>query len=215
MYGSHCLKLEVLDVCVKLNTGGGAKQPHNHQSQSTNVFMGPGNPHAGTLRNSHSVNPQPPTSNTIGRPMISQHLIPPQMEDVKPSYADLKHSLSGGYMDEIKPFTHPVPLPIIQMSHHSPPQHHHHELLIKQESYSDQMETESEPPIPHPLQSDSGSKKSGSKAKKSKKFKESNNNSGSSTNGEPKGRRPMNAFLVYAKEKRPLLIQMYPGKDNR
>jgi len=33
--------------------------------------------------------------------------------------------------------------------------------------------------------------------------------------GEPKGRRPMNAFLLFAKDKRPELIQMYPGKDNR
>lgn len=30
-----------------------------------------------------------------------------------------------------------------------------------------------------------------------------------------KGRRPMNAFLLFAKDKRPELIQKYPGKDNR
>jgi hypothetical protein len=33
--------------------------------------------------------------------------------------------------------------------------------------------------------------------------------------GENKGRRPMNGFLLFAKDKRPELIQMYPGKDNR
>ena len=35
------------------------------------------------------------------------------------------------------------------------------------------------------------------------------------SSSEQKGRRPMNAFLLFAKDKRPELIQQYPGKDNR
>ncbi|CAG7833773.1 unnamed protein product [Allacma fusca] len=37
----------------------------------------------------------------------------------------------------------------------------------------------------------------------------------SQTPNEQKGRRPMNAFLLFAKDKRPELIQQFPGKDNR
>lgn len=41
------------------------------------------------------------------------------------------------------------------------------------------------------------------------------NKDGSTGDQPAKGRRPMNAFLLFAKDKRPELIQKYPGKDNR
>lgn len=54
-------------------------------------------------------------------------------------------------------------------------------------------------------------KKSGLSSNTAKKSKSRDISSSS----EPRGRRPMNAFLLFAKDKRPELIQMYPGKDNR
>ncbi|XP_021944399.1 HMG box-containing protein 1 isoform X2 [Folsomia candida] len=58
---------------------------------------------------------------------------------------------------------------------------------------------------------------SNSPAKKAKesKPKKASNAAGNNNPGENKGRRPMNGFLLFAKDKRPELIQMYPGKDNR
>jgi len=234
------MKLEVLDVCVKLNlSGGAAKSTPQHQHLNHHpsaVFMSNGiSTHIPNgLRNGYGGSVTT-TSNSMSRTALPAPPLPqilhPTMDDIRPSFSDLKQSFLGDrrspYMEDIKPFAHPLSLAMIPTSHHSPPHRHnspprhlhstpqpHHQLdiQIKQEDYSTNMEIEPSPP----LLCDSGPKKTKSKGKGKKK--ESNNNCSSplgSNPGEPKGRRPMNAFLVYAKEKRPLLIQMYPGKDNR
>ena len=135
--------------------------------------------------------------------------------DIKPTYGEMKSSYGDvkTYTEDIKPFA--VPISIVPSQHH----HQAHHYTIQHQDPSQENSLPSGPMQPSPLMSASNNKKlvlgpvpkSKTKSKKSK----DPNSSTASSSGEPKGRRPMNAFLLFAKDKRPELIQQYPGKDNR
>jgi len=222
IYGTQCQPLECGDICLSLGA-----------SRSPSIFMQHQQQHHLTHHHVTSV------SNASGNP--SNVLSLTVMANGAHPGLHNHHQLNGpsGITIKMEPIDEKmVPISIL------PQNHHHlnlHQLQSMPNSPSNNNNNNNNNSAkkgtfvsPNPLHKNSSNSTASNKKLKRLasdiKFQTGNNSSGgggtagstNSTNGviqppveKVKGRRPMNAFLLFAKDKRPELIQMYPGKDNR
>ncbi|ODN04261.1 HMG box-containing protein 1, partial [Orchesella cincta] len=148
----------------------------------------------------HSGNNSNMNNNSIGNPSLTSLLPTSSSSSMKMETIDEKpipisvlpqNQHSGIHMQIMQS---PPPPPLQHQQAH----HHHHQRNSGGNGIGNSRKTAGSIVAP------------GSPAKRAKDGKDT------PTGDQPaKGRRPMNAFLLFAKDKRPELIQKYPGKDNR
>lgn len=154
--------------------------------------------HSGNNNNIHTngmINPSMTSTLTSSASSVVKMELKMDSHEMKPyPISVLPQNQHSGMPMQLMQSPPPPPMQHPQSNHH----HHPHQRTPGGSGNGNSRKTYASVPMSAP----------GSPAKRAK--------DGSQTGDQPaKGRRPMNAFLLFAKDKRPELIQKYPGKDNR